>query len=552
MNLFVRALCLLVSQACLASTFYVAPGGNDGAAGTADAPWANPGLASKRIAGGDTLVILSGDYVLREYWDDMVTPPSGSPGRPTVVRGEGVTRPRLLGADSLYSCIAIENGSHIEVRNLELTSLIDSPYTGGVREGIDAGPHVRDLCFEDIEIHHVEEMGFNLGGDARNVTIRRCAIHHNGYTALGGPPAEGEGWVNVLVDSCTLSYSGHYFEGQEQPSPFDRPDGLGFEPSEGPVEVRYTKAEHNRGDGLDSKARRTFIHHCVVANNWGDGVKLWGASSRVENTLIYGTGDGDPTPSPWCLLVIETEDAGGTFEVTNVTMWDSPDRSPHYVATVQYDNTAVPIMLALRNVIVSGRRQFYASPIVQVVAEGNLFDIDDEEVMFAHGVTYTSETIGSLGFGNLCMDPQFVGPAWGTEGDFHLVETSPAVDSGLDTGLADDLDGFPRPYNGAYDRGCYEYHPPCVSFPLEPGGSLSLRVVPTPARSRVRLLGLDASARTRTAHLVDMAGRVVASVPLQTGGAPEAVWLDVRGVRPGIYAVTVTEGGPALPLVVVP
>lgn len=550
MRTLVPIVCLAVASVALPSTHYVSPVGNDSWPGTLAQPWATPGYGSKEMAGGDTLIILSGDYVMAVFWDDMLTPPSGSAPAPTVVEGQGPTRPRLMGSGSLFSCAAIENGAHIVMRNLEFTSLIDSPYSGGARAGINATENVHDLLFEDIEIHRTEELAFNLGGDARNVTIRRCSIHHNGYTALGGPGASGDGWVDVLIDSCYLGYSGHFFQGQEQPSPYDRPDGLGFEASQGPVEVRDTVAEHNRGDGLDSKARRTYIHHCIVANNWGDGVKLWGDLTRVENTLIYGTGDGDTTPSPWCLLVIDTEDAGGTFEITNVTMWDSPNRHPHYVATVQYDQPTTPTTLVLRDVIVSGLRQFYVSPIVTVSAECNLFDIDAEEQIYANGITYTAATISTLGAGNLCGDPRFAAPAWGSPGDFHLLEGSPAIDSGVDTELADDLDLFPRPYNGVYDRGCYEFHPLCISFPLDGDvGVRTLRLVPNPARAFARVVDGWASPETARLVLTDLVGRRldVHLVPSSPNG------VDLARIPSGTYLATLIGSGVAQsgPLVII-
>jgi hypothetical protein len=44
-------------------------------------------------------------------------------------------------------------------------------------------------------------------------------------------------------------------------------------------------------------------------------------------------------------------------------------------------------------------------------------------------------------------------------GDYHLQETSPAVDAAdTDTAPAIDLDGFPRPMGPAADMGCYEWH----------------------------------------------------------------------------------------------
>jgi len=47
-------------------------------------------------------------------------------------------------------------------------------------------------------------------------------------------------------------------------------------------------------------------------------------------------------------------------------------------------------------------------------------------------------------------------PAWGTEGDYHLLEGSPAINGGLTQGApTDDLEGRPRdaqPGLGVYER----------------------------------------------------------------------------------------------------
>lgn len=59
-------------------SFYVAPDGDNANPGTRDRPWATPGYGSRQLAPGDTLVILGGRYVLREYDADIITPPSGT------------------------------------------------------------------------------------------------------------------------------------------------------------------------------------------------------------------------------------------------------------------------------------------------------------------------------------------------------------------------------------------------------------------------------------------------------------------------------------------
>ncbi|MEM1521093.1 MAG: hypothetical protein QXK42_06095, partial [Candidatus Korarchaeum sp.] len=45
-----------------AATYYVAPWGDDSNPGTRERPWKSPGLATRRIGPGDTLVIMGGRY----------------------------------------------------------------------------------------------------------------------------------------------------------------------------------------------------------------------------------------------------------------------------------------------------------------------------------------------------------------------------------------------------------------------------------------------------------------------------------------------------------
>ncbi|MCD6520506.1 MAG: hypothetical protein J7M05_11360 [Anaerolineae bacterium] len=177
------------------------------------------------------------------------------------------------------------------------------------------------------------------------------------------------------MHGCRLAYSGHYYQGGDgSDRPYDRPDGFGIEPSTGPIEISETIAEHNYGDGLDSKAAHTTIRRCIVANNSCDGIKLWGGGSRVENSLIYGRGDGESTPTPWAALVIDTDEPGGRFEIVNVTIDDA--LGENYIVYIQYDHPQVPIELALHNNIFCGRgpkSTFFIGQATNLEATHNLF-----------------------------------------------------------------------------------------------------------------------------------------------------------------------------------
>ncbi|MCD4775835.1 MAG: T9SS type A sorting domain-containing protein [Candidatus Aegiribacteria sp.] len=540
MKITAFVLVILNISILFASTYYVSTTGNNSNDGSINYPWATPGYGSKHISGGDSLIVLSGDYIMNLFYVDMITPPSGSSGSPTVIIGQGVTKPKMLGAGSLFSCIQLEDStSFVEIINLELTSLIDTPYTGGSRGGFQGNSFINNILLEDLEIHRTEMMGIDLGGDAENIIINRCNIHHTAYTCIGGPAAIGDGWVNVQIDSCYLGYAGHFYQGEDTLSIWDRPDGVGFEESEGPIEIRYTFVEHTNGDGLDSKSRRTHIHHCIVSNCYADGIKLWGDSSIVENTLVYGIGDNNNLSTPWCALVIDTYDVNAYFKVTNCTFWDSPERPSHYLATIQYDCPTTPITLTMRNNIFCGNKRVYCQPIANIIANNNIFYVIDESIQItANGQDYDSLNIGNLGSDNTYGDPEFVFiPPWGQDGDFHLDQYSSGVDTGIDTGLLDDLDYFARPYNGVYDIGCYEWHPSTGVSERNGNSSTAaektMYISPNPAGATVRIEMNGDSVPSEIA-IYDILGRLILKIASQNQQLNSFLW-NTDGCNPGVY-----------------
>jgi hypothetical protein len=450
------------------TTYYVATTGSDSNVGSQAQPWATPGYGARQLLPGDTLLITQGEYVIDDYGvDDVVPEFSGVDGAWITLRGEPGAEPVLRGANAILSLVEVGGRSHIRLENLKTTSVLN-PWTGGARGGIEAGGSsgfpASDIEIVNVEVYDVEEAGINLAGNIQNVTMENVHVHHTGGPGVSAPSAQGgAGWQNVLIEDCVLEYAGMFYNGQEQPSGWPRPDGLGMEGSEGPLEVSHTISRYNFGDGLDSKTKNTYIHHCVVANNYGDGVKMWGDGSRLENTLIFGTSyvDQDET-TPWCLLVVDSDDPGAHIEVTNCTMFDDDNRAnPHYAVNSQVQYTTVPITLVFRNNIVSGLSRMLCCGGGTLTAQNNLFylrkDPEDVQVEVVGQGNYTAANIGTLGSGNLCGDPLFVQGEWGPNGDFHLQNGSPAIDTGLTIpSITDDLVGTLRPQGAHYDLGAYE------------------------------------------------------------------------------------------------
>ncbi len=461
----------LINSSVFSATYYVSPDGNDSSSGTAESPWRTPGFASKQLKPGDVLIIRAGEYIMREFFTDMITlESSGEKDKWITIRGESLTnRPIIKGAGSLFAAIDISGRSYVKIENLEITSLIDNPYSGGLREGIDAGGSgggsVSHIEIRNVLIHHVEETGINVSGNADHLRFEGVHIHHTGMTSLGCPSSNGgPGWQHVVIYRCKFEHAGMFYQGIEQVSPYDRPDGFGIEDSEGPIEIAYTVSQYNLGDGLDSKSKNTYIHHCIVANNFGDGVKIWGSGSKVENCLIYGTGYPRPTvQTPWTLLIIETDDKDGNFEIVNNTLFDDSSRPAHYSTVIQYDNCpATSINVTLRNNIIAGLKRAYVGGCVKLTASNNLFfnRNEDEGVQLQHGDKfYTDTNIASLGSGNIYSNPRFKNATWGPEADFHLTKESPAIDRGINGAGYTDYELEPRVWGSNVDIGADEFKP---------------------------------------------------------------------------------------------
>jgi hypothetical protein len=435
------------------NAYYVAITGSNSNPGSQEKPWVSPGFASRRLEPGDTLIISAGSYILSEYDGDIIMPRSGSENAYITIKGEVSPRPVLKGENNLICAITLS--SYLIIENLEITSRGGSRFRDGIMQ-LDTP--VRNVILRNINVHHIDEFGINIA-DIDNLTIEDCKITYTGFGSIGGPAGQKNGWQNVTVNRCDLSYNGHYYQGGSGPGPYARPDGFGIEPSSGPIEIMYSTACHNRGDGFDSKAANTYIHNCTAANNSCDGIKLWAGDSKIENCLIYGTGDGTGGASPWAGIVIDGEKDGDNFEIINVTLHDNPKRQA-YPMYIGYDRYA-DINVAMRNCIVAnGYGVAYFGPRVSPVIEYNLFyRPGSNEQVEANGRIYSKGDIqkGELGSGNIVSDPLFISPAWGKTGNYHLQLGSPAIDAGTSLGApAIDLEGNLRPAGAGYDIGAYE------------------------------------------------------------------------------------------------
>ncbi len=174
----------------------------------------------------------------------------------------------------------------------------------------------------------------------------------------------------------------------------------------------------NRGGGmLIYTTTATLTNNSIVdnqANSAGSGVSIWaGQVALLHNTLANNRGAG-----------------GGVYVSTYITSWGEP-----WYSTVTLTNTILSGHQTGLTVL-SGN---------QVSTAGTLWfaNNQDGEGAFSRQDDYTGS-------------PDFVAAE---RGDYHLRETSTAIDRGRLAGVAEDIDGDPRPFGTAPDLGADEFHP---------------------------------------------------------------------------------------------
>jgi len=439
------------------NTYYCCVNGDDSGDGSIQRPWRTPGFAVRQLNPGDTLIILEGEYIINQFPDDILTIPTGSIQQPIHVKGEGVGKTILKGDDNIYSMIILDNVTNITISDMELTN----NNQGWVRDGIcGVNLPVEDITLKNLYIHHIDEFGICLK-DISKITIDNCTITYCGFGSIGGPYGDS-GWQNCTITNCSLSYSGHYYRGllNNPDLPYDRPDGIGLEPSIGPIIVENCLVEHNRGDGIDLKNKNSFVSKCIVANNYGDGVKLWGDNTVMENCLIYGTGDSN-IQSPWCPLVIEqSQEPNASFIIKNCTIHDNPQR-PSYSVYSQY-NDPTPLKLTIINCTFSDSygMAYFGENVDLTIWHSNFFAPNRDGQIVYQGVEYNAQELLTCPFGEgiISVDPQFINPVWEEGiGNYKLQSTSQLIDKGTaEQAPNEDLESTQRPQSNGIDIGAYE------------------------------------------------------------------------------------------------
>jgi hypothetical protein len=545
------------AQSSNATTYYVRPdgGSTDQCTGLVDAPYPGGGTGQPcawdhpfralppgsvpHIAGGDTLIIADGSYVMgygapgadacnadSAFDCHMPQVPSGpDPDHLTRILGAGwdvgcSTPPELWGTERPWFILNLTDSDNVQIACLEITDHSDcvEDHTGGLAcerddppfgEWAAVGLYAADssnVHLRDLDIHGLAVAGVRAGRIA-DWTVEDVRIAGNGWVGWDGD-LEGDGsnssnsgtltfrrWT-VEWNGCGETYPGRQAIGCWGQSAGGYGDGVGTGTTGGHWIIEDSAFAYNTSDGLDllyvrEEGSLIEIRRTIARGNAGDQIKTSGPTA-IENVLTVsdcGFFDGKPFTHhvDHCRsggsAIALTLRAGNQATVVNSTVTGQGDCLLIVECQAGYACTGSESVL-LRNDIFRGNPEFQGEGDTTCLAWS---DIEPDPIALDHAIIY-----GAKNSPEPCPpDSQCdVSPGLVNESidafDAHLLESSPAIDRGSDVGApADDLEGRPR--DGRPDIGAYERWTPVawVYLPtvLAGGPVPSAASAPLPAKA---------------------------------------------------------------------
>ena len=353
-------LTIATTTPAIAATYHVRTDGGDseqcdgrsdaaypGKGGMQSCAWKHPFHAlppnkPARIAGGDTLVIHDGSYMMGFGAADtdacnsdsradcvMAPVPSGpSPGQPTRILGnsdKGQCKgkmPQLWATERARTVLRLDDSSNVEVACLELTdhsSCIKGHNHAGNARGdtercrTDAAPFgewgqygidARDsgnVVLRDLDIHGLAVNGIHAGR-VRDWTLQRVKLRANGWAGWDGNLGKGGSSSNsgrmvfsggeISWNGCGERYPGKQVFGCWGQKQGGYGDGLGTARSGGQWLFEDMLVHHNTSDGLDllymDGSGSVTVRRVRAEGNGGNQIKVAGPVT-IENSIAIGS-----------------------------------------------------------------------------------------------------------------------------------------------------------------------------------------------------------------------------------------------------------------------
>ncbi len=466
-----------------------------------------PPAGPPRIAGGDTLIIGSGSYMIgfgapgaesceaSGAWDCYMSPvPSGpDAANPTRILGQGwetgsPSPPELWGTERAFLVLNLTDASNVDVRWLEITdhSGCVEFHTGGLACNRDSAPfgpwaavglYAEDsanVLLRNLNIHGLADTGI-FAGRLTDWTLQDVRIAANGWVGWDGDLWQGsdsnsgtllfQRWT-VEWNGCGETWPGKQPAGCWAQEAGGYGDGVGTGPTSGRWIIEDSAFLHNTSDGLDllyaQPGASIQIRRTIAEGNAGNQIKTTGPV-LIENTIIVGNCgffDGQPFTfnvdncrALGTALSLDLR-RGDRATVANSTLTSEGD----CLVTAELNGSSDGSeSVSLRNNIFQGQTDFLqpfenTCLVYEETFMGNPFDVD-------YSVIATVKDDACPGAHDICGIAPGLFDASIAAFDAHLIPGSVAIDSGLGVGAvipAEDYDGRARPFGPGVDRGAYE------------------------------------------------------------------------------------------------
>jgi hypothetical protein len=204
------------SIAAAGATFYVAPTGNDGAAGTQAAPWKTIAKAQTVATAGDTVYFRGGTYSFTKAntgcssrtarVDGVTLNKSGSPGNPIhywAVAGEKPVFDFSRMADDCRLKGFDVTGSWVHLKGLEITGVKQNNTLNAESWGVWVSGS--NNTFEQLNVHHIMGTGLFINGGGGNLVLNSDSHDNYDTNSSDGPGENADGFGAHYMKAGTAS-----------------------------------------------------------------------------------------------------------------------------------------------------------------------------------------------------------------------------------------------------------------------------------------------------------------------------------------------------------